>query len=182
MKSFIPRILLFLLLILLGYYFFFLKPQLILPQTLFKAKISFTLHRTNLLQNRLALIELARLNPNNPNRDQERTQLLSQLQTANQQGLINIKSQPATKNLPEFSQALAHLLTHHQTLLQDQQTLADQLTQIDSFSAQLELLESPNTITLLTDQTNLILEYDHWLKKIDQQLEKLPLQSLLQLP
>ena len=62
-KEFGVKILVLLLVLFGGYYIFFLAPKLALPNAYIKMQEIFAEHRANLVQNRIALVELARLSP-----------------------------------------------------------------------------------------------------------------------
>jgi hypothetical protein len=169
MKGLLAKISLSFILITTAYYFLFLQPQ----HQLYQAKQALSTHRTNLIQNRLAITQLINLKPTNPYFTQEQSLLLKQLQTTNQQGLENLTNQETILNLPKnIDQTVTQLQTKHQTLLQNQQQLITRLQQTNNLQV---IFTSPQAITLLTRQTNLILEYDHLLNQFNQSLATLQL-------
>ncbi|MDP3991870.1 MAG: hypothetical protein Q8P66_03185, partial [Candidatus Colwellbacteria bacterium] len=60
-REFGVKVIVLLLVLFGGYYVFFLAPKLALPNAYIKMQETFVGHRTNLVQNRIALVELARL-------------------------------------------------------------------------------------------------------------------------
>ncbi|MDP4007107.1 MAG: hypothetical protein Q8P55_00730, partial [bacterium] len=75
-----------------GYYVFFLGPQLALPNAYLKAQEVFAQHRSNLLENRTALVELARLSATTSDLANKETELLGKLQKTNEDGLVSVES------------------------------------------------------------------------------------------
>jgi len=163
MKGLIGKISLSFIIITAAYYFLFLQPQ----HQLYQTQQALLTHRTNLVHNRLAITQLTKLQPNTTYQTQEQTGLLKQLQTTNKNSLENLKNQPPvpTKRLQE---ATTSLFNQTQTFLQNQQTLITQLQATNNLQVQQNLLKSQKAITLLTKQTNLILEYDGWIKQVNQ--------------
>jgi len=163
MKGLLGKISLSFIIITAAYYFLFLQPQ----HQLYQTQQALLTHRTNLVHNRLAITQLTKLQPNTTYQTQEQASLLKQLQTTNQQSLEAIENQPPvpTKKLQEQTN---NLFSQTQTLYQDQQTLITQLQATNNLENQQNLLKSPEAITLLTRQTNLILEYDGWIEQVKQ--------------
>lgn len=250
-----------------GYYIFFLAPKLALPNAYLKAQEVFAEHRANLVQNRVVLVELARLSPNSADLFNKEAELLQKLQETNTEG---IKSLEENQKLPyvagapnelldflnnDLPAALTQLLLKERQILEEQQGLIASLTNLNSItadllrynaeqdlgtlslskeeaatrtkaakegvrkisenlntfepksreiellqeeiqktqnildakelipqfavlkekalSAQFALIRSDASVKLLTRQTNLILEYDFWLKKISDYQTKL---------
>src|SRR3989338_6300623 len=240
------KIIILLLVLFGGYYVFFLAPKLALPKAYLKAQEVFAEHKTNLVQNRIALVELARLSSNSDNLFNEETELLSQLQQTNEKG---IKSLEKNQKLPhivgapnesldflnkDLSDVFPPLFLKERQILQEQQGLITSLTSLNSITAdllrynaaqdlgvkeeaavrtkaakeeietlqkelqktqniftikeligqftvlrektlfaQFALIRSDTSVKLLTHQTNLILEYEFWLKQISAHQTKL---------
>ena len=253
---FVVRITMILLIIFLVYYIFFLAPKLALPNAYLKTQEIFAEHRSNLIQNRLAIVSLAQLSPNSNDLFNKEAELLKQLKQTNEKGIKSLEKDqnlPAIKGVPnEFINFLNNdlatefpiLLSKENQILKEQQDLISSLInlnsitanlllynaaedlgvkegidervkaakegikkineELDSFenkskeidllqreiqktqnifnikeliqqftvlkervlSAQFALIRSDSSVKLLTRQTNLILEYDFWLKKI----------------
>ena len=62
-REFGIKVIVLLLILFGGYYIFFLAPKLALPNAYIRMQEMFAEHRANLVQNRIALVELARLSP-----------------------------------------------------------------------------------------------------------------------
>jgi len=143
------KIIILLLVLFGGYYVFFLAPKLALPKAYLKAQEVFAEHKTNLVQNRIALVELARLSSNSDNLFNEETELLSQLQQTNEKG---IKSLEKNQKLPhivgapnesldflnkDLSDVFPPLFLKERQILQEQQGLITSLTSLNSITADL---------------------------------------------
>lgn len=185
-----------LLLIFLGlYYILFLAPKIALPNAFLESQAVFAEHRTNLVQNRIALVELARLSPNSADIFNKEAELLKKLQATNEQG---IKLLEENKELPsvagvgngflyflnnDLPVTLQSLRLKERQILEEQQSLIASLIDLiqqsatapkaEVLSTQFALIRSDSSVKLLTRQSNLILEYDFWLKKISDYQAKL---------
>ena len=129
------KIIVFLLVLFGGYYLFFLAPKLALPNAYLKAQELFAERKANLTQNRVALVELARLSPRSANLFGEETALLQKLQETNTKGK---ESMQGSQKLPyvvgtsnafidflnrELPTALTPLLEKENRILDEQQVL-----------------------------------------------------------
>ena len=90
---FIIKTLLFFTIITIGYYFLYLVPQSKQPQKLRKAEKVLTKHHSNLVQNRIAYVELTRLEPDSANFDLERSDLVARLRQTRVHGLELLEEQ-----------------------------------------------------------------------------------------
>lgn len=132
-----------------GYYIFFLAPRLALPNAYLQAQKVLAEHRINLLQNRIALVELAHLSPNSADLFNKEAQLLQQLQQTNTDGIKSLgekqKFQPVLGVPNEFLDffnndlrpAVAPLLLKERQILEQQQGLIASLTNLHSITANL---------------------------------------------
>lgn len=135
------KISLFLALFLAIFYLFFLKPRLALEKKLTQEYFLF-------VQNRLAFVELTRLDPKSPNFEIEKSSLVSTLKNTNKKGL-EIASRKEEKEIYER-----------------QNNILEKVFATKSYEEGVAILKSNEAIELLTDQTNLILELEFQLEKL----------------
>ena len=142
-REFGVKVVVLLLVLFGGYYIFFLAPKLALPNAYIRMQEMFAEHRANLVQNRIALVELARLSPNSADFFNKETELLRQLQETNTNG---IKSLEGNQKLPyvagapnelldflnnDLSAALPPLLLKERQILEEQQPIIASLTNLN---------------------------------------------------
>lgn len=158
-------------LMLVAYYLFWLKPSLELPNALLDTQQAFSQSHVSLLQNRIALIELIRLDANSAGFDPTRARLLAELQQTNEQGLQVLDEQSALPTIvsapnehvsfvnSELGPAWLELMEEHRSVLTDQQSLITTLTTLDStlanifkYQPQSDLIE----LDITTDQNTII--------------------------
>jgi len=163
MKKTLGRI--FLIFLFLGScYLFFLKPKLESQNKLEKAKNILSEHHTNLLQNRLNFIELTKLNPNSGTFDLEILNLTGILKKTNEDGLKILEAQPQLPKVDkELSERYDNLLSETKAVYEKQKNLLEKAFATNSYKAGVEILKSDESISILTDQTNLILEFEYYL-------------------
>ena len=155
-----------------GYYWLLLKPQLAMTQTLFQAEQVLAAHHFNLLSNRLALTNLAKLDTSQSHLIDEKNTLLKAAQQTNEHGrqelapgwTAQLVKAPLnnTANFinSELYPALPGLFSQHRDFFQKQQPLLDQLQVIDTVLTNIFLydpatdLQSPHP---LDDRQELIL-------------------------
>lgn len=143
MLSSITKIIGFLAIFLLGYYFFFLKPQ---AEVAAKIK-TFSKYHSNLVQNRLAYIELTKLNPKDPNAQFQKNGLLSKINETQKEGL-------------SFDDSKIHQIYERQT------KIIEELKTQKTFKEGVTLLKGLESVSNLADQTNLILELEFQLERL----------------
>lgn len=181
------KVILLLLVLFGGYYIFFLAPKLALPNAYLKAQEVFAQHRANLVQNRVALVELARLSADSSDLFNKEAELLQKLQQTNTEGVQSLeknKKLPYVAGTPnelldflnnDLPAALFPLLLKEREILEEQQSIIAALIELIKkyptskekvLAAQFALIRSDASVKLLTRLTNLILEYDFWLKQI----------------
>lgn len=148
-REFGVKVVVLLLVLFGGYYIFFLAPKLALPNAYIKMQEIFTEHRTNLVQNRIALVELARLSPDSADFFNKESELLHQLQETNANG---IKSLEGNRKLPrvagapnalldflnnDLSLALPPLLLKERQILEEQQPIIASLVSLNLITEKL---------------------------------------------
>lgn len=158
---------LLLVIFLAGYFFFVLRPRLLLPNKIIKTEAGLNEHRSTLLQNRLALIELTRIDPDSGRFDFEKTNLVGTIQETNKRGLETLEG---SSTIPEIDKELSSryqgLLDETRRVYEEQGKLLERVFATDNYGAGVEVLHSDESIELLARQTNLVLEYDFWLEKV----------------
>lgn len=147
-----------------------------LPNKLSRAEMALSEHMDNLLQNRLSFVELTKLNSTSASFDLEKSNLVETLKSTNKEGL---KAAQKAQDMPEIDKDLSKrypsLLSETEKVYQGQNTLFDEVFSTDTFESGVDILKSDKAVEILTLQTNLVLEYDFWLKKIQQiRAESLP--------
>lgn len=114
-----------------GYYFGYLKPHQV------KVKEA-SVHYSNLVQNRSAYIALAKLDPNSPEFDNQKTNLIGIIKETNTKGI----KEPLNNTEKE--------------ILERQNAILDKVFATDSYAAGVAILKSEESVKLLLDETNLI--------------------------
>jgi hypothetical protein len=147
---FVLKIIIFLGLILLGYYFLYLKPL-----KAFNKELS--VNYSTLIQNRLAFVQLTQLDPKNVNFNQEKTNLVETIRKTNKEGFAMLEKSSRPSN---------SLILKAKDIFNNQNLLLEKVFATKSFEEGLTILKSKESIELLTDQTNLILEYRFRLEKL----------------
>lgn len=131
--TFIFKVIAILALISIGYYFGYFKPN--------QAKVrEASIHYSNLLQNRTAYINLAKLNPDDPSFD---------IQKSN---LIDIIKETNTKGLKE------PLNDTEKQLFERQNNLLEKVFTTKSYEDGVEILKSDESVKLLEDMSDLLAE------------------------
>lgn len=155
-------------LLLAGYYLFFLKPKLELPNKLLLTEKILSSHHSNLLQNRLSYVELTRIDPETPAVDLEKSNLMGIIKKTNQEGLEALNKKENLPNVdPKLSQRFPELLKAEKEIFERQGSLLEKLFAQKTYADGIKILKGEESIKLLTDQTNLTLEYQFWLEKIN---------------
>lgn len=123
-----------------GYYVLFLAPRLALPNAYLETQKIFVEHRTNLVQNRVALVELAQLSIGAADLFNKEMNLLQKLQETNKVGLQSLKENqqlPRVAGLSNLASALPLLLEKERQILKEQQNLIVSLTNLNSAAGDL---------------------------------------------
>jgi len=148
-KEFGLKVIIFLLVLFGGYYIFFLAPKLALPNAYLETQKIFTEHKTNLVQNRVILIELAQLTENSDNLFNKETKLLQQLQETNEKGIGSLEKNQKIPHISgasnkflnflnnDLSNAFLSLLLKERQILEEQQDLIFSLVKFNSITADL---------------------------------------------
>lgn len=163
----IVKIIVILFLLIAGYYLLILVPQVSRIENLSKAEQTTSLHRSILIQNRLAYVELIKLSPESPAFEIEKSNLVSDIQTTNQKGLNALEKQPEVSGLDkDLNQRYINLAKESKTFYQDQNQLLEKAFATNSYEEGIEILSSDDSIKLITRQTNLILEFQGLLEQL----------------
>ena len=97
MKSFLIKLAFTFLVLSISYYLFILAPKQKLQQDLAQTKSLLVKHHAILLENRLAFVEITKLDPDSANFNLEKSSLVARLQETNRKG------QEELENSAEFS-------------------------------------------------------------------------------
>lgn len=127
--------------------------------------------RWNLVQNRLAFVGLTKLDPSSASAIGEKEGLLTNVEESIRTGLektdsIKIKwwaEMVVIRKWPE-------LIRIQREVYARQREILDNLYKQQTFADGMKVLKSEQSVKLLTDQTNLILEYEFWGDKIREKL------------
>jgi hypothetical protein len=169
---FIKQILLSLLIISLVYFFFCLNPRAKLTQDIRQARLIIGKHQNLLVQNRLAYVELTRLDPD-PSQNYNRTELVSTINSTITEG---IKLSQSENRIPQVDENLTtnfpNLLKNTEDIYKTQQQLLSSVFSTDQYLEGQAILRSDEAIKLLTNETNLILEYQYWQNKLSSFLDQ----------
>jgi hypothetical protein len=169
MKGTLVKTFVLLILLLAGYYFLFLGPKLAFPNKLLQTEERLAKHHSSLLQNRLSFVELTKLDPNSASFNLEKSSLVATVKETNEEGLNALKKQSELPKIDnDLNSRYESLLEETRSVYEDQERLLEKVFATDSYQAGVGILKSDESIKILTKQTNLILEYDFWLKKINE--------------
>lgn len=124
------KTLIFLIILSVGYYF--LSKSLIAKEKVLAA------HYSNLIQNKVAYVNLAKLDPKSPSFDAEKSNLVGIIKETNKKGL--------EKPLDE----------HEKQIFTRQNAILDKVFATKSYKEGVALLRSQESVQLLTDETSLI--------------------------
>lgn len=164
---FLIKTLLFSALLFLSYYLFFLKPQIKIKNEILYAKKILSLHKNTLAQNRLSYIALTRLDPKDPNFENQKSKVVETLRKTNQEGIKVVENPdqpPNPKIIPP--QDFSSLLSETKRIYEDQNKLLEKVFATKSYEEGVAIIKSPEGIEILTRQTNLILKYEFYLRRI----------------
>ena len=170
------KILILLGLFLIGYYFLILGPRLAMSEKAAQLEKKISQHYFNLLQNRLTFVELTRLDPDSAAFNLEKSNLVGTLEKTKKEGLELVKKE---NNIPKVDNKLSNefplLLTDTENFYKEQEELLKKVFETKSYEKGVEILKTDDAIKLLTKQTNLILKYQYWLEKVNDQQERFKL-------
>ncbi len=136
------------------YYLIFLSPQISKQKRLNDKIISLSSNLSILVQNRLSFIELTRLDPKSPSFNSQKSELINTIKITNQKGL----------NEPSFPDKAKEIF-------QRQNKLLEKVFTTNSYEEGVLLLKSKESLELLTDQTNLILDLQRELDNLKKELK-----------
>lgn len=132
--SFVLRVVLLLAIISSGYFFLYLKPQ--------KAKsLKYASHYTNLIENRNAYINLAKLNVNDPGFDFTKANLIDIVKKTNTQAINN------------------SLTNEEKEILIKQNEILEKVFATSSYEEGVVILKSGESVKLIKEETILIDKY-----------------------
>jgi hypothetical protein len=164
---FLFKVLVITIFIFTGYYFLFLKPKTEMPQKIVDTKNILSSYRNSLTENKISFIELSKLNPNSASFEYEKNELVEIIKASIENG----KQTSENPNIiPQVNSKLSErypgLLEETNEVYLDQEHLLKQVFATNSFEEGVEIMRSDKSVQILTKQTNLILEYDYWIKMI----------------
>jgi len=160
--------LLFFLLLVGGYYLLFLNPQIRHSQALLEARRVIGGYAFNLDQNRIAFVELTKLDPQTGNFNFEKSDLVSILQKTGKDGLEQLEKEIKIPKIdPQLKERLPVLIAGTKKVYQDQDKLLKKIFATGTYATGITIMKSPEAVELLTKQTNLILEYQFWFEEIN---------------
>lgn len=153
----------------LGYYFLVISPQNSFSNKIRQLESGLSTHHTNLLQNRLTFVELTKLDPDSASFNIEKSNLITSIQQTNEKGQQALKK---IAKIPEIDQELSDrfpsLIEETKQVYLQQNDLLEKIFATDSYEAGIAVIKSSESITLLTKETNLILEYKYWLARLQE--------------
>jgi len=148
------------------YYFFILKSQILLKKEKLELVSALDRHKSLLTQNRLAYVELAKLDPKSSIFNDDKSNVIGHIQDSNKKGSeISDSFKPLAKE-PGFNQKITDLFKDSKQIYIEQNSLLDKVFTTKSYGDGLKILKSDESVALLTRQTNLILQYDFLIKQI----------------
>ncbi len=160
------RVILMLSILFSSYYFIYLKPKVQLAKNISELEKVLTLNKTTLTQNRIAYIELTRLNSESPSFTREVTNIIAILEKTQKDGSERIQNQSPLPKTNTDSNKITTLLHNTDAFYREQQELMKKIKQTGSYNEGLSIIKSGESVKLLTKQTNLILEYGYWLDEL----------------
>ncbi len=150
-----------------SYYLFFLRPSIENQKRISEIKNELEKHTNYLVQNRIAYLQLTKLSPKSRHFQEEVTSLIDILQKTQKQGIefIEQKSSPLEIN---SKYEISNILKQTKDFYNEQEKLMKKALSTMSYKEGLEILKSDESLELLTKQTNLILEYEFLLNKLEE--------------
>lgn len=152
-------------LLLTVYYLFVLVPAKTKSENIKKTQEIVSLHHSNLVQNRLAYIELIKLDPNSPSFTFTKSQLVNQIKNTNTNGQKALAESEKITFKNNISKTYDRLHRETQDFYKEQELVLEKVFSTESFSEGVKILKSKQSIELMTKQTNIILEFQ-WLAEL----------------
>lgn len=150
-----------------SYYFFYLKPKAKSANDIVEAEKVLIVHKNILTQNRIAYLGLTKLDSKSPSFSVDASNLIATLETTQKEGLENINTQntlPKTKIIS--TDVFSDLLSRTGNVYKSQGEILNKIRSTKTYKDGLEILRSTESVNAITDQTNLILEYEGWIEKL----------------
>jgi len=161
------QILLISLVLFLTYYFFYLKPKIESAKNRAETRKILSLQEDNLIQNRLAFVELTKLDPKSSILNLNSSDIMQTLERTHKTGLDLIKNESSIpKNTTITNDNYNALTSKSESIFNDQKKILYDVINTKSYKDGVAILKSKESIDLLTRQTNLILEYQYWIKNL----------------
>lgn len=149
------------------YYFGIMRPKIFNAQNVSQTIEVLRIHKNLLTQNRIAYVALTKLDGNSVNFDGERSSLVNSLKETNSKGISDTEAKNTIPNVNgELSIRFPELLTDTSSVYEEQTVILDKVFATKTFDEGIAILESSEAVDLLTRQTNLILEYEWWIRKL----------------
>ncbi len=150
-----------------SYYLFILKPKAEYRKNISETSKILSLYKNVLTQNRLAYIALTKLNPDSANVNAEKSTALERLKIAQE----DISEYTAIYNSisdidNELSSRFPKIVSEVQNIVSRQKEILDKVYTTGSYEEGREILVSEESVELLTDETNLILEIEWWRERV----------------
>ena len=162
------------------YYLFFLKPSLSYSKELAAMESALAAENLNLVRNRVALTNLVRIDANGPGAYEQIVENFENLKSAHQTGIANTAKAGKynSSEIEEIAGKTSELSSRAKSVYEKQDQLiagiSDWLNSEEKrFSVLKQIIGSKANLADLTEQTNLIRDYDYWLKKINELQRKL---------
>lgn len=149
------------------YYFLILRPKIEKQKLINEVSLVLNIHKDILVQNKLSFVGLAKLDSSSANFDIERGDLITSLKESSDRGLeeLNKSSQIPGINL-KLGERFSQLIAETRQIYEEQNKLLERVFVTKTFNEGIKILKSNEAVELLTRQTNLILEYEFWLRKL----------------
>lgn len=155
----ITKVVILLGILLLGYYLLLLRLNKAQEKNV-SLKTEVIRNKDNLVQNRISYVELTRLDPESPNFDNDRSYIAAAIKKTNKEGLENQPFPAEAKQIYER-----------------QNKLLEKIFATKSYEEGVAILKSQEALQLLTDQTNLILEWEFQQKVLEKESNLIQSQS-----
>ncbi|KKQ81648.1 MAG: hypothetical protein UT06_C0057G0005 [Candidatus Woesebacteria bacterium GW2011_GWA1_38_8] len=105
---------------------------------------------------------------NSANFNAEKVSAVNTLKTTREKGLSDIENYKVIPNVnKELYNRLPYLLSDLKRVYEEQNEILDKVYTTKSYDEGLTILKSEKAVKLLTMQTNLILEYEYWIEKLE---------------
>lgn len=148
-----------------SYYFFYLTKAKSANEKVEAEKV-LTVHKNILTQNRIAYLGLTKLDSKSSSFSAEASNLIATLETTQKEGLEKINTQNTLPNTKILStDAFSDLLTRTENVYKTQGEILNIIRSTKTYKDGLDILRSTESVNALTEQTNLIVEYEVWIEK-----------------